>query len=102
MYMSSQTAASSEQKKILSNANVTFPQIQEIIDLESSKGLTAQVAYGLSKACIAAYTMILARTNPRIYSSTITPGFIQTAITKGMGAKLTPRTRHKEHQGRVI
>eukprot|EP00930_Biecheleria_cincta_P090303 TRINITY_DN79667_c0_g1_i1.p1 TRINITY_DN79667_c0_g1~~TRINITY_DN79667_c0_g1_i1.p1 ORF type:complete len:277 (+),score=41.73 TRINITY_DN79667_c0_g1_i1:69-899(+) len=47
-------------------------------------------AYGLSKACLAAYTQLLARLQPDITSSCITPGFIDTDIVRGYGATKPP------------
>lgn len=43
-------------------------------------------AYGLSKACVAAYTQHLGREQPRFTSSCCSPGFIDTPMTKGYGA----------------
>ena len=44
----------------------------------------------MPQACLAAYTMELARTRPHILSSCLTPGFIDTSLVKGMGAKQKP------------
>eukprot|EP00965_Chrysotila_dentata_P249343 6208856-Pleurochrysis_carterae.AAC.2 len=46
--------------------------------------------YGLSKACLALYTMLLAAEHPKIMSSCVSPGMINTAIVKGFGATKTP------------
>lgn len=46
--------------------------------------------YGCSKACLAAYTQLLARLHPAITSSCCSPGFIETAMTKGYGASKMP------------
>jgi len=47
-------------------------------------------AYGLSKCMVNVYTELLAKTHPKIISNAITPGFIETNITKGMGASKKP------------
>jgi carbonyl reductase 1 len=45
--------------------------------------------YGLSKAVLASYTMILARTHPNILSSCVSPGWVATNMG-GKNANLTP------------
>ena len=47
-------------------------------------------SYGLSKACLTAYTVQLARRFPALRVNAVTPGFIDTDITKGMGARNPP------------
>ena len=49
-----------------------------------------RVPYGLSKACLAAWTQQLAKLHPNIISSCMSPGFIDTAMTRGYGASKTP------------
>jgi carbonyl reductase 1 len=46
--------------------------------------------YGLSKAILAAYTMLLAKEHPNLTISCVSPGFIQTRLTEGYGATKTP------------
>ena len=46
--------------------------------------------YGLSKAIVNKYTEIIAKENPTLLVSAITPGFIATSMTNGFGAKKTP------------
>lgn len=43
-------------------------------------------SYGLSKAALSVYTMQLAAQHPAIGFSCVSPGFIATAMTEGMGA----------------
>ena len=45
-------------------------------------GLGGGDAYGLSKACLNAYTVELARTNPTLTVNACTPGFIETDMTR--------------------
>lgn len=46
--------------------------------------------YGLSKALVTCYTMLLAKQHPHITSSSISPGFIDTKMTAGWGASKSP------------
>jgi NAD(P)-dependent dehydrogenase (short-subunit alcohol dehydrogenase family) len=46
--------------------------------------------YGLSKALLASYTMVLAKENPQWLVSCCTPGFIDTKIVAGFGATKPP------------
>ncbi len=47
-------------------------------------------AYGLSKALVNAYTRALAAAHPRLTIVSVTPGFLATDLTKGMGATKPP------------
>jgi len=46
--------------------------------------------YGLSKSLVAVYTGVLARSYPNLVVSCVTPGFIDTQMTKGYGASKAP------------
>lgn len=46
--------------------------------------------YGLSKAALSAYTIVQARQHPALTIASISPGFIDTPMTQGFGARLTP------------
>lgn len=52
-------------------------------------------AYAGSKALLACYTMDLARQHPNLLVSILSPGYIQTAMTRGGGATKLP------HEGTV-
>lgn len=83
--------ASSEDKQAMTDSNVTWEQIENLFArLREAGTLEEFVAYGASKAAVAAYTAIVARNHPNIISSCVTPGFIATSITVGMGASKTP------------
>ena len=43
----------------------------------------------MTKAAISKYTEIVAKENPKLTVSSVTPGFIQTDMTTGMGASRT-------------
>ena len=46
--------------------------------------------YGLSKALVSCYTSLLARDNPSLLVSAVTPGFIDTQMTAGWGSSKKP------------
>ena len=82
------TPPSAKTKTILCSMDSTIDEIENIalkegIEIDGS-------GYGISKACLAAYTAALARSTPTLTLSCITPGFIDTAITKGFGSKKAP------------
>lgn len=47
-------------------------------------------AYGFSKALVSAYTWILAKEQPDLVVNAVTPGYIATDMTEGMGASNPP------------
>mmetsp|Transcript_8608 Transcript_8608/g.25270 ORF Transcript_8608/g.25270 Transcript_8608/m.25270 type:complete len:294 (+) Transcript_8608:48-929(+) len=82
---------SEDKKKVLISFDTTMEQIDALVGEETAKpGFNARTAYGLSKACLSAYTMVLAKTYPNLKSSCLSPGFIDTAIVKGFGAGKPP------------
>jgi len=64
----------------------------EAIDgyMKAVRNADAGHAYGLSKCILSVYTEYLAKAYPKIISSSITPGFIDTKITAGFGASKSP------------
>jgi len=80
-----------EKKRLLCSPDTTWEQIEALVAEETaSPAFDARRAYGLSKACLSAYTMVLARAYPELRSSCLSPGFIDTAIVRGFGAKKPP------------
>jgi len=79
--------ASPEVKAVLTNRDVTWEQIEALVAKELVIGGDA---YGFSKACLSAYTMALAKEHPNLTVNCVSPGFINTAITKGWGAAKSP------------
>lgn len=82
----------SEQQRLLTDPEVTWEQIEALMqqalaidarggDFEAA-GLDGGSPYGLSKACLNAYTMALARNHPRLTVNACTPGFIETDLTR--------------------
>jgi NAD(P)-dependent dehydrogenase (short-subunit alcohol dehydrogenase family) len=89
-------STSADEKACLVSFDVTWSQIEKVCALESERGYgggdSAQwAAYGVSKACLTAYGMLLARENPKLVVSSCSPGFIKTNMTRGYGAKLEPK-----------
>jgi len=79
-----------EMGKVLTDPAVTFDQIEAIVQQGMENSELEGDAYGFSKACLNAYTMVLARAHPHLAINGMTPGFIDTDITAGMGASKTP------------
>jgi carbonyl reductase 1 len=62
---------------------------EEIMKVEKMNDSYA--AYAGSKALLACYTMSLARQHPNLSTAILTPGYINTSMTKGGGATKLPR-----------
>lgn len=84
-------------KKILTNPKVEWTDLTEIMQAEldanfgtDDEGQKGMLAYGCSKALMTAYHFIVSREHPELVVSVCSPGFIQTKLTAGMGASLTP------------
>lgn len=83
---------SAERQVQLTHAGVTWADVEgvmrEALGIESeggdfgAAGLGDGGAYGLSKACLNAYTIDLARTHPSLVINACTPGFIETDLTR--------------------
>ena len=74
-------------KEFFTNPDITF----EDLDTAIYKNLGSEkFVYGLSKAGLNALTLIQAKSYPNLKITSLSPGFIDTPMTKGFGAKLTP------------
>ena len=92
---------SSQRKAFLIDPNVEWTDIdtfmKECLNITggakefASRGLGNGSSYHLSKACVNAYTLHLARTYPQIKTNACTPGFIETDLTRPM-AKFSGKT----------
>ncbi|MCA9623879.1 MAG: SDR family NAD(P)-dependent oxidoreductase, partial [Myxococcales bacterium] len=81
-----------ERRALLTDPDVTWEAIetllQECLAIAEAGGSFAAAglgdggAYGLSKACLNAYTIALARQHPSLIINACTPGFIQTDLTR--------------------
>lgn len=88
---------SAERQRMLTDPGVTWEQIRELMDeclaIEEQggdfedAGLGSGAAYGLSKACLNAYTIALAREHPELTINACTPGFIETDLTRPMAER---------------
>lgn len=80
-----------EHRTILSKPETaTFDQLLALAKFYEDKTDYENVAYGLSKACLNAYTYLLSRKHPNLLVNSCTPGFILTDLTRGMGASKSP------------
>lgn len=90
-----------ERQQFLTDPEIEWPKLRAFLDeylsLKGDKqalaerGLSAEDAYGLSKACANAYTVLLAREHPALRINACTPGFIETDMTR----------RYAESQGKT-
>ena len=84
-------AFDSDKAKTLMNWDVTWADIEGVVEAERAAGLEEGFGtYGFSKACLTAYGQSLAKQYPNILTSTCTPGYIDTNMTKGFGATKPP------------
>jgi carbonyl reductase 1 len=77
------------EQKMLTSDQTTWKEIEDYVKLKYSRE-SESGAYGLSKASLHTYTMITAREHPHLKVSAISPGFIDTKMTVGLGAELRP------------
>lgn len=97
---------SAEGQRRFTRPDVTWAELEALMDecLEiagdadafAARGLGNGSPYGLSKACANAYTIHLARENPRLVVNACTPGFIATDL---IGVVAEKRGRTPEEMG---
>lgn len=86
MYTSGQSDAD---KRMLCNPDkVSWEEIEDYAKKNANRQYLD--VYGLSKALLACYTGYFAQQHPKILSSCVTPGFIDTQMTAGYGASKSP------------
>ncbi|MAT93731.1 MAG: SDR family oxidoreductase [Halioglobus sp.] len=83
---------SAARQAFFTDGNARWTDIEELIAQLSAPGDAAQACarlglgefnpYGLSKACVSLYTLILARQHPRLRINACTPGYIETDLTR--------------------
>jgi carbonyl reductase 1 len=108
---------STERQRALTDPEVTWEQIEALMDESlaieakggdfAAAGLDGGEAYGLSKACLNAYTIALARSRPALTINACTPGYIETDMTRPMAerkgvAAADLGMKPPEHATRVI
>jgi len=78
-------------KAILSDPDITFEKLDKTIQAQvASDNVGFGNGYGMSKAALNGLTLIHAKAYPSLKVVSLSPGFIDTPMTKGFGAKLTP------------
>lgn len=83
---------SAERQRFFLDRKVEWLALQGLIDeciaggsdkaAFAAKGLGSGEPYGISKACVNSYTMLLAREHPTLRINACTPGFIETDLTR--------------------
>lgn len=83
-------ALAEPQKTLFTSRQTTREQLEA--ELQRAAALTDYegVAYGLSKAAVNLWTMILAAEHPHLRINSCSPGYILTDLTAGMGATKRP------------
>jgi len=79
-----------ETKALFSNPNLTLEELDAAVQEHVAKKNFRMGGYGLSKAALCALTLVQAKAYPNLLVTSLSPGFIDTPMTKGYGAKLTP------------
>jgi len=79
---------SAELKTLFTSEETTWEQLVDAVNAE--KGSASMGAYGLSKAGLTAYTIMQSKMYPNLVCTSLSPGFIETKLTSGYGAKLSP------------
>jgi len=79
-------------QKKFSSPDITFQDLEESVKANVKDGNdVGYLNYGLSKAALCSLTMIQARENPNLMVVSLSPGFVATSMTAGVGSnKLTP------------
>jgi len=80
-----------ETKKLFTNPDITLEELEAAVNQNvAAQNFKMGNGYGLSKAGLCALTLIQAKSYPNLTVTSLSPGFIDTPMTKGFGAKLTP------------
>jgi NAD(P)-dependent dehydrogenase (short-subunit alcohol dehydrogenase family) len=88
MWLKTQDA---ETKALFSNPDLTLDALNTAIQEVTAAGKQGWGnGYGFSKACLTALTLIQAKAYPNLKVVSMSPGFIDTAMTSGFGARLSP------------
>uniref|UniRef100_A0A7S0MTZ0 Protochlorophyllide reductase n=1 Tax=Pyramimonas obovata TaxID=1411642 RepID=A0A7S0MTZ0_9CHLO len=75
----------------LSSKMLDWAELEDYLKKKSNYlKIDGHTCYGLSKALLHKYTEIAAKAHPNLKINAVSPGFIQTAMTKGYGASLPP------------
>lgn len=85
MWLRNESAA---QKELFTSPSTTWEQLDAAV--KAAAPTASMGGYGLSKAGLNAYTIVASVANPNLKITSLSPGFIQTKMSSGFGAKLTP------------
>ena len=78
-------------KACFSNPDLSWDELDAAVQANVAAGNVGWGGgYGLSKAGLSALTLVQAKLYPNLKVVALTPGFIDTRMTAGFGAKLTP------------
>jgi NAD(P)-dependent dehydrogenase (short-subunit alcohol dehydrogenase family) len=77
-----------ETQRLLTSGTLDSDGIHQFMSVNRNQD--PRHAYGISKCLLSVYTEWLAKANPSIVCTSITPGFIDTAIVAGFGATKKP------------
>jgi len=78
-------------KTTLSNPGITFEELEKTIKAQVAAGNAGfGNGYGMSKAALNGLTLVHAKAYPHLKVVALSPGFIDTPMTKGFNAKLSP------------
>mmetsp|Transcript_1003 Transcript_1003/g.1889 ORF Transcript_1003/g.1889 Transcript_1003/m.1889 type:complete len:313 (-) Transcript_1003:105-1043(-) len=78
-------------KSAMSNPDMTFDELEETIKAQiAANNLGMGNGYGMSKAALNGLTLIHAKAYPNLKVVALSPGFIDTPMTKGFNAQLSP------------
>mmetsp|Transcript_56487 Transcript_56487/g.151195 ORF Transcript_56487/g.151195 Transcript_56487/m.151195 type:complete len:308 (-) Transcript_56487:169-1092(-) len=78
-------------KALFSNPGVTFEELDAAVKAKVAAGNGGMGnGYGLSKCAVGALTLVHAKAYPNLLVVSLSPGFIDTPMTQGFGAGLTP------------
>jgi len=78
-------------KALFSKEGLAFDELDAAVKAAlAASNLGAGKGYGLSKAALSALTLVQAALYPTLKAVSLSPGFIDTPMTAGFGARLTP------------
>ena len=88
MWLRDQDAAT---KALYSNPDITQEELDASVETNKAAGnLGMGGGYGLSKAALTAMTMVQAKAYPNLKVVSLSPGFIDTPMTKGFAGACSP------------
>lgn len=79
-----------EAARVMCKNEIEWRDIEAHVKAQLGGKADTMGAYGLSKAALAAYTQAFAKMHPNITTGCASPGFIDTKLTAGFGAKKSP------------